>query len=157
MNAQDFTTNIEKTYHSHFPKSRIVVHSPSRYSIYIRLFLAGDVSELAGGCWENDMFNIIFHVIESVDGAFVFGSMPVPGLSSLVLENKFKSYFIKPREWYQTYSLKKLPFRKVEGEPEKVIDAFDRFCAKLKQSLQDDLAAGNVEDLSLDLVKSKLS
>jgi hypothetical protein len=119
--------------------------------------LAGDESELIRRYWENDMFNIVFHVIDSVDGAFVFGNMPAPDLPSLMLENKYKSYFIKPREWYQTYSLKKLPFRKVEGEPEKIIDAFDRFFAQLKKSLQDDLAAGNIEDLSLDLVKSKLS
>jgi hypothetical protein len=119
--------------------------------------LAGDESELIRRYWENDMFNIVFHVIDSVDGAFVFGNMPAPELPSLVLEGKFGSYFIKPQERYLTYSLKKLPFRKVEGEPEKIILAFDRFCAKLKQSLQDDLAVGNIEDLSLDLVKSKLS
>jgi hypothetical protein len=119
--------------------------------------LVGDESELIRRYWENDIFNIVFHVIESADGAFVFGNMPTLELSSLVLESKFKSYLIKPQERYLTYSLKKLPFRKVEGEPEKIINAFDQFCAKLKKSLQDDLAAGNIEDSDINLVKDKLS
>lgn len=160
MKTQDLLTALENTYHSHFPKSRIVAEYSTRLyrSIYIHAFLANDRSELSGGYWDNDMLNIRFQITSGIgSGEFSQDVTLDSDLDFIVLENEGKSYHINPPSSYLAFGSTVLSFRKASGQPEKIVQSFDKFCIQLKKSLQDDLMAGNIHKNYLSIVQDKLS
>ena len=159
MKMSTLCTELENTYHKHFPDSRIIVEFSTKFysSIYIRCFLAGSKEELSGGYWDNDMFHIVLY-IESERGEFakdITADSECP--NPLVMESKDKSYFIKPENRMFAYGSRKISYRKVTGNAEKIIQTFEVFCTRLVASLKEDYQAENIHDGHRVLVASKLS
>ena len=108
MNIEKFKSEIEKTYKSHFPNSKVSVMSKSRLynSIYIQCFLAGDKTENQGNYWDNDMMYIIFEIDSNGK------ELPENFESELPNELTFTSdrrwYYIKPDNKYNAYKSERI-------------------------------------------------
>jgi hypothetical protein len=159
MQVKTLLSEFEKSYHSHFQHSAISAKfSKGIYSsIYIRLYLANDKSELSGGYWDNDILTIIF-CIDTATGEFpreidLESELP----NNLVMENSSKHYHIKPPSSMYAYGSRKLSYRKTTGEASKILASFDKFCDGLKKSLQDDLQAENIHPEHVQIVAAKLA
>lgn len=157
MNTKNFMREIEKTYNKHFPLSKCFVNYSGFYrSISVSPVLAGNRDEVSNGIWENDILNIRFLIDNNGNefGNDVFeGDLP----ETITLECDGKSYMIKPDNQYMAYGRRKLSFRKVQGNAEKIIFALDKFFASLKKSLSEDLNADNIHDKKhLEICKAKL-
>lgn len=88
-------------------------------------FLAKNDTEVEYRIWENDMFHISFN-LRFIDD------------NTTVLENKSKSYLIKPKDSYRCYSRQKISFRKTKGNEDKIITSLSRFFERLYISVLKD-------------------
>jgi len=158
MNTTQLITEIEKTYYNHFPKSKIFVKFNTNLyrSISITCCLAGDKSENISGYWDNDILNVRFRIIGEKFKEFSKNVDLESELETVSLENYSKSYHVKPTSPYMVYSSKQLSFRKIDGNPEKIIKSLDGFFIKLKNSLLADLETDNIHPNHLELVKNKI-
>lgn len=148
MITSEFCTKLESIYNKHFPQSKAFAKFDSRLysSIYVNCFLAGSREENSGAYWDNDMFSITFQ-IQTPSGEFPKDVTLESDMGeNLLIENISKSYFLKPENHYMAYGRRKLSFRKAEGNAEKILQVFEKFCIALKKSL--------VEDLQNDLIHS---
>ncbi len=140
-----FLEEVERLYHRYFPRSRIDAVAPrilGRYSIFIRCYLAGDGKEVPYGIWDNDMFNVRFHIDLTDDRQFY---------DPIVLESRVSFIWIKPESQYLAFSRAKVPFRKTKGDTRKILQALDKYFARLKDTLirvdDEDLVPENRQDL----------
>ena len=158
MIVHELITHIENSYYKHFPKSKIFVKfSINLYpSISIRCFLAGDKTENISNYWDNDILNIRFLISGENFQEFSRDINADSELNLISLENNDKSYRIKPDSLYMAYGRRQLSFRKIQGNPEKIIKSLDDFFKKFKKSLLDDLNNGSIHKNDLDIVRNKI-
>lgn len=137
--VNEFLKDIENTYNKYFPNStcwarvydaRPVVYGLKQNSICINCYLAGDNRENSGGYWENDIFNITFWLHDVVEGDGLIDNME--------LTSTTHSYRIKPTNKYLAFESKRVPFRVVKGNSQKILQGFDRFCKKLRDMVEED-------------------
>ena len=158
MRMNELITNIENSYYRYFPDSKIFVKFSTFYpSISVKCYLAGDKTENISNYWNNDILNIQFMISGENFREFSRDINQESELNIVSLENNYKSYHIKPDSPYMVYSRRKLSFRKVQGNSEKIIKSLDDFFKKLKKSLLDDLNNGNIHKNHLDIARVKLN
>jgi hypothetical protein len=148
MITSKLCSSLESIYNKHFPHSKAFAKFDSRFysSIYVNLFLAGSKEENSRSYWDNDMLHITFRIV-TPSGEFSKDVTIDSELPEIILiENVNKSYWLKPEDKYSAYGRRKLSFRKAEGNVEKILQVFEKFCIALKKSL--------VEDLQNDLIHS---
>ncbi len=157
MNALQLEKELQAVYKKYFPKSKISIDGRSNFyrSFWIKLYLAGDLSECINGYWDNDMFYISLQIDK--DGR---DELPdnfrecLP--EEVTLSAHGKSYHIKPENKYMAYGRTTLKFRKSTGTPEKIIKNFEVFVSRLRVQVLDDLANDKIHQNHLDLVQEKL-
>jgi len=154
MTIDEFLTRVKNIYNSVFPDSECVAELGTNLGgyIYIRWLLSADSSETANNIRDNDMLHIRFFIHDGFRNKTVDDEMP----SELEVEVSDKLYFIKPENRYLAYGSRNLPFRKIKGTPDKVLDTLDRYAHKLKDMLEADLDADNIHSEHIDLVQRKL-
>ena len=160
MKTQDFLNQIESTYATHFPNSKIFCKYSQKSlfrNISITCKLAGNNQEISGGYWDNDIFHITFFIGNS-NGRQFLSTMTLDSdlPETLNLENHRKHYMTKPEDVYCVYGSKKVSFRKAKGDAAKLITSLDKFFVRLKASVVDDLATDNIHKNHRDLVLAKI-
>ncbi len=158
MITSEFCSNLESIYNKHFPQSKAFAKFDSRLysSIYVNLFLAGSKEENSGSYWDNDMLHITFRIV-TPSGEFPKDVTLDSELPEIILiENVHKSYWLKPEDKYSAYGRRKLSFRKAEGNAEKILKVFEKFCIALKKSLIEDLQNDLIHNNHKELLTKKL-
>lgn len=143
--SNELTKKLESVYKKYFKESTITFNSGylgDTSTIFVNCYLAENESELINGYKENDMFNISF-ILKENNGLYT-------------LENLSKSYLINPQSEFLVYSRKSLPFRKANGNEQKIADSFEKFVVRLKEQLQADIKEGLIHENHITLLKQKL-
>lgn len=144
--SNELTKKLESVYKKYFKDSTITFKSGilgNFNTIFIDCYLAKDETELINGYKENDMFHISFELKDNGN--------------DYTLINLSKCYFIKPLIDYLAYSRVEIPFRKVNGNEQKIINSFEKFVVRLKEQLQADLQADLIHDNFIKLLKKKIA
>jgi len=158
MKINELIQQIEATYSKHFPLSRISVDYVGNIysSISIVCYLAGNSTEVYNKIWRNDMLNIRFS-IDAESGEFEKGTTEESELpEKLKMEVNCKNYLIKPNSTNMVYSRRNLSFRKTKGNAKKIVATLDKYFAKFKEELKNDLLTGNITDNHKELLTEKL-
>ena len=158
MKINELIQQIEVTYSKHFPLSRISVDYVGNIysSISIVCYLAGNSTEVYNKIWRNDMLNIRFS-IDAESGEFEKGTTEESELpEKLKMEVNCKNYLIKPNSTNMVYSRRNLSFRKTKGNAKKIVATLDKYFAKFKEELKNDLLTGNITDNHKELLTEKL-
>ena len=155
MKYREFKERVQEEYRKILPESSCLVrvYNCLGKSITIDCYLAGKVEELPHGIAGNDMFRIGF--IFNLPDNFNKEEDELP--QEILMEALKKSYRIKPENQYMYCSSKNLSYRKTKGDAEKIIKTIGKFFAKLQQSLEEDLAAGNIHPDNIELLKEKMN
>lgn len=141
----ELTKEFESVYKKYFKDSTITFKTGylgNTSTIFISCYLAENESELINGYKENDMFHISFELKDNGN--------------DYVLINLSKCYFIKPLVSYLAYSSVDIPFRKTNGNKEKIIKGFEKFIIKLKEQLQLDIKNNLIHDNFIELLLKKI-
>lgn len=141
----ELTKEFESVYKKYFKDSTITFKTGylgNTSTIFISCYLAENESELINGYKENDMFHISFELKDNGN--------------DYVLINLSKCYFIKPLVSYLAYSSVDIPFRKINGNKEKIIKGFEKFIIKLKEQLQLDIKNNLIHDNFTELLLKKI-
>ena len=141
----ELTKKFESVYKKYFKDSTITFKTGylgNTSTIFISCYLAENESELINGYKENDMFHISFELKDNGN--------------DYVLINLSKCYFIKPLMSYLAYSSVDIPFRKINGNKEKIIKGFEKFIIKLKEQLQLDIKNNLIHDNFTELLLKKI-
>lgn len=141
----ELTKEFESVYKKYFKDSTITFKTGylgNTSTIFISCYLAENESELINGYKENDMFHISFELKDNGN--------------DYVLINLSKCYFIKPLMSYLAYSSVDIPFRKINGNKEKIIKGFEKFIIKLKEQLQLDIKNNLIHDNFTELLLKKI-
>lgn len=143
--SNELTKKLESVYKKYFKDSTITFKSGilgDFNTIFIDCYLAENESELINGYKENDMFHISFELKDNGN--------------DYTLVNLSKCYFIKPLVDYLAYSRVEIPFRKVNGNEQKIADSFEKFIIRLKEQLQADIKENLIHEKFIELLKSKI-
>ena len=141
----ELTKEFESVYKKYFKDSTITFKTGylgNTSTIFISCYLAENESELINGYKENDMFHISFELKDNGN--------------DYVLINLSKCYFIKPLMSYLAHSSVDIPFRKINGNKEKIIKGFEKFIIKLKEQLQLDIKNNLIHDNFTELLLKKI-
>ena len=144
--SNELTKKLESVYKKYFKDSTITFKSGilgNFNTIFIDCYLVENETELINGYKENDMFHISFELKDNGN--------------DYTLINLSKCYFIKPLIDYLAYSRVEIPFRKVNGNEQKIINSFEKFVVRLKEQLQADLQADLIHDNFIELLKKKIA
>ena len=159
MRVMDFNLAVHDMYTKHFPDSLSVAYLSKRLypDITINFFLAKSKDEVQGGIWHNAMFCIDF-MIDTLSGSLpadttIDSELP----ANLVLEARHNHYIVKTESFGNYCSSRRVSFRKVTGDAEKILTALDKFCAKLKASVTADMQAGTIHKNYTELLSQKLT
>lgn len=139
-----FLEEVERLYHRYFPRSKIDANVVSILGlrIYIDCYLAGDKSEVPYGIWRNDMFQVSLYIDLTRDRQFY---------DPIVLEGSESWVKARSESRYHSFDMLKVPFRKTKGDTRKILQALDKYFARLKGTLVrlDDEGLVREEDQSL--------
>lgn len=139
-------SRLMEVYEGIFKDSKIVITKNSFSGdnvLWVQLFLAQNEQEESNGCFDNDMFGIIFKITKTAEDNYI-------------MENKHNRYLVKPTNKYLVYESKKVAFRKTQGNEDKIITTFKKYVGNLHKALLEDLEQGNIHENHLELVKEKL-
>lgn len=137
---------LELVYKEVFKNSKISL-SKSDFTenvvLYIKLYLAQSKDEEINGYFDNDMFIILLKVTKNSENNYT-------------MEKINSSYLTKPTNEYMAYGRRQLPFRKTQGDEDKIITTFKKYVGNLHKALLEDLEQGNIHENHLELVKEKI-
>lgn len=155
MKYSEFAEKINDIYKAKFPRSTISIKKWHCFtnSILISLYLAGNQKECTFGYWDNDMMQIRFDV--TLPGRFDFEIDELP--EKISMENVMNVYKIEPENKYLAFGGRKITYRRADGTPEKIIEAFKKYVDRLYKSIIDDMAAGKIHKTYIELVKEKIA
>lgn len=147
MNKENFIKEMENIYKKTFKNSKFNASYGcfGDDTLFIKLFLANDTTEVANGLFDNDMFSIMLEVKFNDDE-----------LNNMVFSSVLNSYRVKAELEYLYCSHHKVAFRQVKGDYKKVLNAFDKFVARLYQNITDELKADNIHSEDIELLKQKI-
>lgn len=138
-------SKLELVYKEVFKNSKIALSRSSfkKDVLFIQLYLAQSENEEINGYFDNDMLGITLKVTEN-------------GENNYIMEKLSSSYLTKPTSKYMVYGRRQLPFRKTQGNEDKIITTFKKYVGNLHKALLEDLEQGNIHENHLELVKEKL-
>ena len=147
MNKENFIKEMENIYKKTFKNSKFNASYGcfGDDTLFIRLYLAENTDEVANGLFDNDMFSIMLEVKFYDDE-----------LKNMVFSSVLNSYRVKAELEYLYCSHHKVAFRKVKGDYNKVLNAFDKFVARLYENITDELKADNIHSEDIELLKQKI-
>lgn len=147
MKKENFIMEMENIYKQTFKNSKFNASYGcfGDDTLFIKLYLANDTTEVANGLFDNDMFNIMLEVKFNDDE-----------LNNMVFSSVLNSYRVKAELDYLYSSHHKVAFRQVKGDYNKVLNAFSKFVARLYQNITDELKADNIHDTDIELLKQKI-
>ena len=147
MNKENFIKEMENIYKQTFKNSKLNASYGcfGDDTLFIRLYLAENTDEVANGLFDNDMFSIMLEVKFYDDE-----------LKNMVFSSVLNSYRVKAELEYLYCSHHKVAFRKVKGDYNKVLNAFDKFVARLYENITDELKADNIHSEDIELLKQKI-
>lgn len=147
MNKENFIKEMENIYKKTFKNSKFNASYGcfGDDTLFIRLYLAENTNEVANGLFDNDMFSIMLEVKFYDDE-----------LKNMVFSSVLNSYRVKAELEYLYCSHHKVAFRKVKGDYNKVLNAFDKFVARLYENITDELKADNIHSEDIELLKQKI-
>lgn len=136
---------LELVYKEFFKESKIKLSRSSFRNnvLFVQLFLAKDEKEEINGYFDNDMFSITLKITDNGQGNYT-------------MEKFSSSYLIKPISEYMAYGRKQLPFRKTQGNEDKIIAIFKKYVERLHEALLEDLEQDNIHENHVRLLKEKL-
>lgn len=136
---------LELVYKEFFKESKIRLSRSSFMNkvLFIQLYLAKDEKEEINGYFDNDMFSITFEITDNGQGNYT-------------MEKLSSNYLIKPISKYMAYGRKQLPFRKTQGNEDKIIATFKKYVENLHEALLEDLEQDNIHENHVRLLKEKL-
>ena len=143
--SNELTKKMENVYKKYFKDSTITFNSGylgDTSTIFVNCYLAKNESELINGYKENDMFHISFKLKDNGN--------------DYTLINLSKCYFIKPLVDYLAYSRVEIPFRKANGNEQKIADSFEKFVIRLKEQLQADIKENLIHENFIELLNQKI-
>lgn len=152
MFFEDFKKRIENTFNKKFTDSLCVcdIFKCCGKAIYIDCTLGKDEKEYAHGIKQNDCMHVSFMIFLPDDWK---EDQELP--EKMLLESQSHNFYIKPFDPCFYCDYKNVPYRKTEGSPEKIIDAFGKFVRKLFESMKSEYLANNLFDRDMELVKNK--
>lgn len=147
MNKENFIKEMENIYKKTFKNSKFNASYGcfGDDTLFIKLYLAENTDEVANGLFDNDMFSIMLEVKFYDDE-----------LKNMVFSSVLNSYRVKAELEYLYCSHHKVAFRKVKGDYNKVLNAFDKFVARLYENITDELKADNIHSEDIELLKQKI-
>lgn len=147
MNKENFIKEMENIYKKTFKNSKFNASYGcfGNDTLFIKLYLAENTDEVANGLFDNDMFSIMLEVKFYDDE-----------LKNMVFSSVLNSYRVKAELEYLYCSHHKVAFRKVKGDYNKVLNAFDKFVARLYENITDELKADNIHSEDIELLKQKI-
>lgn len=143
--SNNITQKLTEIYKKYFKDSTITFKSGilgDFNTIFIDCYLAENESELINGYKENDMFHVSFELKDNGN--------------DYSLINLSKCYFIKPLVDYLAYSRVEIPFRKANGNEQKIADSFEKFVVRLKEQLQADIKGNLIHENFIELLNKKI-
>ena len=120
-------------------------------TIFIDCYLAKDKTEFQNNIVQNDPMKVTF-AITVPDDITVDDYLP----DVITIESYQRCYTTKPENKYLCYDLKKVPFRKTTGDPDKILKTLDKFFAKLYDSMVDDYKNDNLTEFEAKLFKKNV-
>lgn len=147
MNKENFITELNNIYRKTFKHSRLNASYGcfGDDTLFIKLYLAENTTEVANGLFDNDMLGVMLEV-KFLDDE----------LNDMIFTKCASSYRVKPTSEYLFSSHKKVAFRQVRGDYKKVLNAFDKYVERLRDSIVADYIADNIHDNDIDLVDKKI-
>ena len=152
MNFIEFKKNILEEYKKYFPNSLCEVYIFRGFGkmISIHFRLASSAAECASGIIVNDCFYVSF-TADLPNNYKESDNLP----DNIVLECGARSYRVKPKNKYLYCDYKKVPFRKVSGDPEKVLKAIKIFIYRFHYSFMLDYHNNNLLECDHELTRIK--
>lgn len=149
----EFIKEVESTYNKYFPKSKCDAKFTSNFgsTIWIDCYLAGSKNEEPYGFWVNDMFGVSFS-IELPDDTEKTSELP----NNLELIARSSFIKTKPSNKFLAFDAKKVPFRKITGNADKILLGFDKYVQKLYNMVKTEYDNGNINDDVKSMVKDKI-
>lgn len=139
--VQEYIDEIKSIYSKYLPKSFCNARLRKMLGnndLYIDCYLESE-DKMTNLNALNDMFSVKFY--SGINTEDINSSIS----DDMILENREKSYLIKPEDSYMAYGRRKLSFRKSKGVA-KSLKAFDNFMKKLVKSLDEDYKNGNIHN-----------
>lgn len=137
---------LTQVYNEVFKDSKIAITKNSfsgNNVLWVQLYLVQNEQEEINGYFDNDMFGIIFKITKTAENNYI-------------MENKQNRYLVKPTNNYLVYESKKVAFRKIQGNEDKIITTFKKYVENLHKALVEDLKQGNIHENHITLLKQKL-
>ena len=152
MYFEDFKQRIESIFSGKFADSLCDCHvfNCCGKSIYIDCTLGKNDNEYANGIKENDCMHVVFQILMPNKWT---EDQELP--EKMLLESQRHSFYIKPYDPCLYCDYKNVPYRKTEGSPEKIIDAFGKFVRKLFESMKSEYLAKNLLPRDMEIIKNK--
>ena len=120
-------------------------------TVFIDCYLAKDKTEFPNNIVQNDPMKVTFAITVPND-ITVDDYLP----DVITIESYQRCYATKPENKYLYCDLKKVPFRKTTGDPDKVLKTLDKFFAKLYDSMVTDYNNDNMLDFEAALFKKNV-
>ena len=152
MKFKEFKYNIEHLFNGKFDKSLCLckVEDGIIRCIVINCLLAENLEECPHSIALNDMFGISL----SIDLPYEWKiSDDLP--DDMTLEANHRRIRIKPKSDYMYCDMKQISFRKVSGDAEKLIAAFEKFINRLYNTVKTEYLNGNLLQDDCVLIKKK--
>jgi hypothetical protein len=152
MNFIEFKEIILNEYKDYFPHSlcEVYVFCGLGKMLLINFRLAASAAECASGIIGNDCFHVSF-TANLPDDYNELDNLP----DNIVLECNARSYRVKSKNKYLYCDYKSVQFRKVSGDPEKVLKVIKIFIYRLHYSLMLDYHNNNLLECDHELVRTK--
>ena len=119
--------------------------------IFIDCYLAKNKTEFPNNISHNDPMKVSFK-IDIPKGTTADDYLP----DTVMIECYDKCYAVKPENKYLYCDLKKVPFRKTTGDPDKILKTLDKFFAKLHDSMVEDYKNDNMLEYEAELFKKNV-
>lgn len=154
MKFAEFKDAVKAAYKKYFPESNVNIRifRCLGKAITIDCFLAGDLSEVAGGIPENDMFHVNVW-IDLTENFYVENDLP----DNLVMEWRNSSVIKKPEQKYLAYGAETVRYRKTSGDAEKIVKALDKYFSRLHDTVVNLRENDRIHEGFVDLVNQKIA
>ena len=152
MKFEIFRDRVNEIYAAKFPKSlcNCMIYACLGKSITIDLHLAENMHECLNNIMANDMYKITLGICLPDNWS---DTDELPAKMEMTAWNN--SIRVKPVNKYMYCSSEKVAFRKVTGDAEKIIKAFERFTDRLYDKVMAEYQADNLMPDDAELIHKK--
>lgn len=152
MNFWEFKKNVLCEYNKYFPDSlcEIYIFKGFGKMLVINFRLASGAKECASQIIGNDCFRASF-AADLPNNYNPSDNLP----SNITLTSNSHCYVVKPENKHLYCDYKNVPFRKVSGDPDKVLNALKKYMCRFHASFMADYHGRALLDRDYELVRAK--